>query len=117
MSEEKSLEGWVPEVGESLSLAQVIDLAYDYRGNVTIVKNGGTEIVGYIFNRNSEASEPFIEYFDEAGSGPFTILYSEIENILFTGKDTAAGKSYEAWLKRREKKRTEIGARKSGGAS
>ena len=104
-------------MGESLSLVRVIDLAHDYRGNITIVKNGGTEVVGYIFNRNSEASDPFIEYFDEAGNGPFTIPYSEVENILFTGKDTAAGKSYEAWLKRREKKRAGIGARKSGSAS
>ena len=105
MSEEKSLEGWVPELGPSLSLPQVIDLAFDYRGNTTIVKTDGTEVVGYVFNRNPEAPQPYMEYFDESGTGPFTIPYSEIENIRFTGKDTAAGKSWEAWVKRREKEK------------
>lgn len=110
MPEESSLEGWIPEPGEELSISQIIDMAYDYRGNTTIRKTDGTEVVGYIFNRSQDSGDPLIEYFDEAGDGPFTLPYSEIENILFTGKDTAAGKSYEAWLERkqREKARTEI---------
>ncbi len=110
MSEEKSLEGWVPELGEGLSLARVIDMAFDYRGNTTIVKAGGTQVVGYIFNRNSNVREPYIQCFDEAGDGPFTIRYSEIERIEFTGKDTAAGKSWEAWMKRKQKEKTSGGA-------
>ena len=108
MSEvEKSLEGWVPELGEEMTLARVIDLAFDYRGNTTIVKSDGTEVVGYVSNRNSGVAEPFIQIFDEAGNGPFKILYAEIENVKFTGKDMAAGKSYEAWLKRTEKEKAE----------
>ncbi|MCH8086974.1 MAG: hypothetical protein IIC81_03880 [Chloroflexi bacterium] len=102
MPEEESLEGWIPELGHDLSLGQVIDLAFDYRGNITIVKADGDEIVGYIFNRDSDVSEPYIEYFDKSGNGPFSLLYSEIGNIRFTGKDTAAGQSWEAWQKRKE---------------
>ena len=92
-----TLEGWAPTPGADLTLAQVIDLAFDYRGNVTVVKSDGTEMVGYVFNRNPDAPEPFIQIFDQAGNGPFTIRYSEIENIRFTGKDMASGKSWAAF--------------------
>ena len=107
MSEEKSLEGWVPELGEDLTLAKVIDLAFDYRGDTTVVKTDGTEIVGYLFNRNKDVPEPFIQMFDEAGNRPFNVLYAEIENIKFTGKDTAAGKSWEAWIQRKEEEKAQ----------
>jgi hypothetical protein len=96
-----SLEGWIPAIGPDLPLPRVIDLAFDYRGNTTVVKRDGTEIEGYIFNRNAEVAEPFIEMFDAQGSGPFAIPYADIETINFTGKDTAAGNSYAAWLRRK----------------
>lgn len=102
-----TFQGWVPNPGEFLTLAQVIDLAFDYRGNTTVVKVDGTEVEGYIFNRNKDVPEPFIQMFDPAGDGPFKILYSEIQNIKFTGKDMAAGNSWLAWLERKEKGRAE----------
>ena len=102
-----TLEGWVPEPGESLTVAEVIDLAFDYRGNVTVVKVDETEVEGYIFNRNNDVLEPFIQMFDLAGNGPFKILYSEIQNVKFTGKDAAAGKSWAAWVERKETEKAE----------
>ena len=102
-----SLEGWVPDVGQYLTLAEVVEFAFDYRGNTTIVKADGTELVGYIFNRNTYGPEPFIEYFDESGEGPFTLRYSELANVKFTGKDTAAGNSWKAWLERKEREKAE----------
>lgn len=102
-----SLEGWVPDVGDYLTLQEVVEFAFDYRGNTTIVKTDGTEIVGYIFNRNTSGPEPFIEYFDESGEGPFTLRYSELANVKFTGKDTAAGNSWKAWLERKEREKAE----------
>lgn len=100
-----SLEGWVPDVGQYLTIAEVVEFAFDYRGNTTIVTRDGAEIVGYVFNRNAAAPVPFIEFFDEEGAGPFRLSYSEIANIKFTGKDTAAGNSWKAWLERREKEK------------
>lgn len=102
-----SLQDWVPEVGEYLSLAEVIEFAFDYRGNTTIVRRDGTEIVGYVFNRNAAAPEPYVQVFDEAGEGPFRIPYADIVNIKFTGRDMAAGGSWKAWLERRESERRE----------
>jgi hypothetical protein len=97
----ESLEGWVPEISEALPLSRVIDLAFDYRGNTTVVLADGMELHGYLFNRDADAAEPFVQMFDAAGAGPYTIRYAEIRTIRFTGKDTAAGNSYAAWLRRR----------------
>ncbi len=105
-----TLQGWVPNIGEYLSLGEVIDLAFDYRGNTTVVKADGTEVEGYIFNRNREAPEPFIQMYDVAGNGPITIPYSEIRNIKFTGRDMAAGNSWQAWLERKKKEQAEKAA-------
>ncbi|HET7875780.1 MAG TPA: hypothetical protein VFN71_09655 [Methylomirabilota bacterium] len=101
-----SFEGWVPRIGPHLTLAEVVEFAFDYRGNTTVVQTDGTEVVGYLFNRDAEAPEPFIQLFDEAGEGPITIPYREIANIKFTGKDTAAGNSWKAWLERREREKS-----------
>jgi len=100
-----TFEGWVPDL-DYVSLAEVVDFAFDYRGNTTIVKTDGAEVVGYIFNRDHRVPEPFIQFFDEAGEGPFTLLYSAIATIKFTGKDMAAGNSFKAWLERKERERT-----------
>ena len=108
-----SLEGWVPDVGPYLTLEEVVEFAFDYRGNTTIVTRDGTEIVGYIFNRNTYAPEPFLEYFEESGEGPFTLRYADLANIKFTGKDTAAGNSWKAWLERKEREKAERAAARS----
>src|SRR6266498_463326 len=98
-----TLEGWVPEIGDYLTLAEVVDFAFDYRGNTTVVRTDGSEVVGYIFNRNADVAEAFIQLYDEQGNGPFTIPYRDIATIKFTGKDTAAGNSWKAWVERKEK--------------
>lgn len=105
-----TLEGWVPEIGGYLSLAEVVEFAFDYRGNTTVVKTDGSEVVGYIFNRNATAPRPFIQMFDENGAGPITISYAELATIKFTGKDTAAGNSWKAWVERREREKAERAA-------
>ena len=100
-----SLEGWVPQVNDYTSLREVVDFAFDYRGNTTVVKKDGGEVVGYIFNRDADVAEPFIQLFDEHGNGPFTIPYRDIATIKFSGKDTAAGNSWKAWVERKEKEK------------
>ena len=102
MTDETTLEGWAPEAGGDVSLAAIIDKAFDYRGNVTVVKVDGSETVGFLFNRNPDAPEPFVQMFDLDGAGPLTIPYHTIRTIRFTGRDTAAGNSYAAWLRAKE---------------
>jgi hypothetical protein len=102
MEGEKTLEGWAPEPDAELPLAHIVDLAFDYRGNTTVVKRDGTELHGYVFNRDADAEAPYLEMFDADGGGPYRVPYAEVRTIRFTGKDTAAGKSYAAWLARKQ---------------
>jgi hypothetical protein len=102
MVEEKSLEGWTPEIPDAATLAEVVDHAFDYRGDVTVVLEDGREVIGYLFNRNRDAAEPFVQMFERDGGAPASIPYARIRAIRFTGKDTAAGNSYAAWLRSRE---------------
>jgi hypothetical protein len=109
-SEPASLEGWEPRVGDEASLDDVIDRAFDYRGDVTVVLADDVEHVGYLFNRDREATEPVVQMFLRDREDPVTFPYAAIRAIKFTGKDTAAGKSYAAWLRVREAARSSRGA-------
>jgi len=104
MPEERSLEGWAPGVGDEVKLAEVIDLAFDYRGDVTVVLTDGRDLIGYVYNRDRDVTEPYLQVFDPSGAS-HTLRYTEIRTIRFTGRDTAAGTSYEAWLRRKEETR------------
>ena len=117
MTEATTLEGWTPQIGSGLSLEEVVDKAFDYRGNVTVVKTDGSETEGYLFNRNADAPQPFVQMFDLSGAGPHTILYREIRTIRFTGRDTAAGNSYAAWLRAKEAARSAARPEKGSGST
>ena len=108
---DKSLQGEEPSRDGGLTVAQVIDLAFEYRGDVTVAKTDGSQLVGYLSNRDGAATEPFIQLLPTPKRGaatatePLTIPYRDILHISFSGKDTAAGQSYEAWKQRKQKAR------------
>ena len=99
---ERSLEGWDPGLVDGPDLAFVIERAFDYRGDVTVVQRDGRELVGYLFNRYVDVRDPFVQMFARDGGDAVTIPYTDIASIRFTGRDTAAGNSYAAWLRSRE---------------
>jgi hypothetical protein len=104
--DETSLEGWAPVVGRDVKLVDLVDLAFDYRGDVTVRLNDGRVLTGYVYNRDGDVDEPYLQMFDPHGVS-HTLGYAEIGAIAFTGKDTAAGKSYEAWLRRKSEVQAE----------
>ena len=89
------------------SLEDVVEAAFDYRGDVTVAKVDGSQVVGYLYNRNGKTAEPFIQLLRTPKRGAtaatelLTIPYRDIRNIGFSGKDTAAGQSYAAWKRRK----------------
>ena len=111
-----SLQGWVPDIGPYLTLEEVIEHAFDYRGNVTVVRRDGSELVGYLFNRDAQAPEPFVQLIDEDGNGPIRVRYAEIASVRFTGKDTAEGNSWKAWIERKEREKAQPAPRRRVGA-
>ena len=80
----------------------MIERAFDYRGDVTVVHRDGSELVGYLFNRNRGRGHAVRPGLREHGGEAVSIPYAEIRSIRFTGRDTAAGNSYAAWLRSRE---------------
>ena len=88
---------WKGDDDEALEAA--LDAAFGYRGNVTLFTRNGEEITCYLFNRDAASAEPFVEIFPVEG-GQRRVLYAQIRGIAFSGKDTAAGKSWETWLKK-----------------
>jgi hypothetical protein len=74
-----------------------IDQAFDYRGDVTLQVRGEM-VEGYIFNRDAQTQPPRIEMFLKGSDEPRIIPYADIESVAFTGKDTANGKSWDAWV-------------------
>jgi hypothetical protein len=48
---------------------------------------------------------PRVEMFLKGSDEPKIIPYADIESIAFTGKDTANGKSWDAWVSKKAAER------------
>ena len=96
------IEGWVPELANETEVREALEKAFDYRGDVTLTQKNGTKIEGYIFDRVGGAtlSASFVRILPKNGSGRVKIAYSDIAALAFSGRDPAAGKSWEAWVKK-----------------
>jgi hypothetical protein len=96
------LQGKVFESVSDAELTEALEKAFDYRGDVTITLKSGDAIEGYIFDRRTgpTLADSVVRLFPKNDPQKRTIPYSEIAGLAFTGRDTAAGKSWEAWLKK-----------------
>lgn len=100
-----SLEGRVFRPASSAEIAEAVELAFDYRGDVTLSLSSGESVVGYLFNRQVTGTESYIELFPAESSAPRRIAFNDIATIAFTGEDTANGKSWETWVSKKESER------------
>jgi hypothetical protein len=109
--EHENLQGWIPQLAAEADIRAVIEKAFDYRGDVTITRknkdNEGSQITGYLFDRRigPTLESSVVRLILATRAERPAIPYSEIAAIAFTGRDTAAGKSYEAWVKKYWEKR------------
>jgi hypothetical protein len=106
-----SLEGRVFRPSSRAELVEAIELAFDYRGDVTLELTSGESVVGYLFNREVAGPDPWIELFPSDNPAPLKIAYATIASLAFTGEDTANGKSWEAWVSKKESERQAEAAR------
>ncbi len=105
-----SLEGAVFEIRTEADRIEAIDKAFDYRGDVTLTLPN-EQIEGYIFNRDAKATPPRVEVFIKGQDAPRIIPYLDIRAIAFTGRDPADGKSWAAWVSKKEDERKAEAAR------
>jgi hypothetical protein len=105
--ERENLQGWIPELATEADIRAVIEKAFDYRGDVTITRKDGSQIAGYLFDRRvgPTLATSVVRLMLATSNERPSIPYSEIAGLAFTGRDTAAGKSYEAWVKKYWEKR------------
>jgi hypothetical protein len=100
-AEHHKLEGWIPDLATEEEIRGALEKAFDYRGDVTLTLKSGDKVEAYIFNRISgpTLAESFLQYFTPSASDKRKVSYAEIARLEFSGKDRAAGKHWEDWVK------------------
>ncbi len=100
-AEHEKLEGAIPSMATDEEIRQALEKAFDYRGDVTITLKSGEKIEAYIFNRSTGATlaESWVQFFTPSAPEKRKVSYAEIARLEFTGKDRAAGKHWEDWVK------------------
>ena len=103
----ENLEGWIPSTATESEGRAALEKAFDYRGDVTLTLKDGRTIEGYVYDRkmNAELSECLVRVMPKDQPGRVSVRYSEIAALAFTGRDTAAGKSFAAWVKKYNEKK------------
>lgn len=104
----ENLQGWIPAMASEDEIRTALEKAFDYRGDLTITLKDGQIVVGYIFDRRAESthlSECILRIIPADRPEKISIRYSDIAGLAFSGKDTAAGKSFEAWVTKYNEKK------------
>jgi hypothetical protein len=112
----ENLEGWIPSTAAEPEIRAALEKAFDYRGDVTITLKDGRVIEGYIFDRKVKGpllSDCAVRLMPKPPQGndpkdqpgKLSVPYSDIAALAFTGRDTAVGKSFAAWVKKYNEKK------------
>ncbi len=100
--ERENLEGWIPALATEDETRDALEKAFDYRGDVTLTLRTGGIVEGYVYDRRTGRSlqDSLVRVIPSKGEDRSrkSIPYSEIAALTFSGRDTAAGKTFEAWV-------------------
>ena len=104
----ESVEGWVPELAGEEELRGALEKAFDYRGDVSITRKDGSKVEGYIFDRvtSNTLATSFVRLIPNNSGERLKISYADIAALAFSVRDPAAGKSWEAWVRKYWQKKT-----------
>lgn len=100
--EREQLEGWIPSLAGENEAREALEKAFDYRGDVTLTLKDGRVVNGYVFDRRTGATlaESAVRVIPAGERTKIAIPYSEIAALAFTGRDNAAGRTFEAWIRK-----------------
>ena len=106
-TERENLEGWIPTLATEDELRAALEKAFDYRGDVSLTTKSGERIEAFIFNRRTGATlaESWVQYFTPTAPEKRKLSYAEIARLEFSGKDRAAGKHWEDWVRNYNEKK------------
>jgi hypothetical protein len=100
--EHERLQGLIPSLAGEEELRTALEKAFEYRGDVTFTCKEGGVIDGYVYDRRAAItlSDSLVRLLPADGSGRVSVPYADIAALHFSGRDTAAGKSWEAWVRK-----------------
>jgi hypothetical protein len=104
----ENLEGWVPPLASDDEIRAAFEKAFDYRGDITLTLKSGSTVEGYVFDRRSDGktlADCTVRLFPKNQDQKLAVRYSDVARIEFTGRDTAAGKSFETWVRKYQEKK------------
>ena len=89
---------------DGVAFGEALEAARDYRGDVTVELEDGSTVEGFLYDRSSGPDRK-VRMLPKDGGARVTISETRLRAIAFTGKDAAAGKTWENWVKRYAEKR------------
>jgi len=100
--ERQQLEGWIPTLASDAEVRDALEKAFDYRGDVTLTLKDGRVVHGYVFDRRPGATlaDSAVRVIPSDERTRLTIPYADIAALAFTGRDNAAGRTFDAWVKK-----------------
>ena len=100
--EKEQLEGWIPELATEAEIREALEKAFDYRGDITVTRKDGSKVEGYLYDRRTGKGldDSIVRIMPSDRGSRVNIPYSDIAALAFSGRDTAAGKTFDAWVKK-----------------
>lgn len=100
--EREQLEGWIPQLASEAEVRDALEKAFDYRGDITITRKDGSKVEGYLYDRRAgkTLADSVVRIMPSDRGSRINIAYSDVAALAFSGRDTAAGKTFEAWVKK-----------------
>jgi len=93
--------------GDPAAFDRALRDAFEYRGDVTITLDDGSTAEGYVFDQQlgKDPASSCIRLLPKDSNERRTIPCSRIRAVTFSGKDPAAGKTWENWIRRYAEKK------------
>jgi hypothetical protein len=103
----ENLEGWIPPLASDDEIRSALEKAFDFRGDITVTLKDGGKLEGYCFDRRTgpTLADSVARFFPKDRDEKVTVKFSDVAALAFTGRDTAAGKSFETWVKKYNEKK------------
>lgn len=98
----QQLQGWVPPLESEEMVREALEKAFDYRGDIRITRKDGSVVDGYLYDRRNgkTLADSLVRVLPADGSPRVNIPYSDVATLKFSDRDPAAGKSWEAWVRK-----------------
>lgn len=93
----------LPHDAPPSELRDALERAFAYRGDVTITLDDASTIEGYVFDRRvagTSLADCSVRLYRAGSDEKVSIPFDRIRALSFTGKDCAAGRSFENWIRK-----------------